>query len=48
MGFGEICENNWQECNDHVKFTDIIKPDPPKVEEPKEPKVKKEKKEKVK
>jgi hypothetical protein len=45
-GFGVVCEEKWWECKDHVKFTDIIKPDAPKTEEPVE-KVKKEKKEKV-
>jgi hypothetical protein len=47
-GFGVVCEEHWQECKDHVKFTDIIKSDVPKMEEPAEPKVKKEKKEKIK
>jgi hypothetical protein len=45
-GFGVVCNEDWQNCKDHVKFTDIVKPDAPKMEEPGE-KVKKEKKEKV-
>jgi hypothetical protein len=45
-GFGVVCNEDWQNCKDHVKFTELVKPDAPKMEES-EPKVKKEKKEKV-
>jgi hypothetical protein len=47
IGYGAVCEEKWQECKDHVKFTDIVKPDAPKMEETEPPKAKKEKKEKV-
>ena len=38
IGYGAVCEENWQNCKDHVKYTDIVKPDAPKMEEPKPPK----------
>jgi hypothetical protein len=43
IGYGTVCEENWRECKDHVKFTDIVKPDAPKMEEPQEEKPKKRK-----
>jgi hypothetical protein len=43
IGYGTACKEKWQECKDHVKYTDIVKPDVPKMEEPVEPKKKKEK-----
>ena len=42
-GFGVGCGEQWQDCKDHFKFTDLVKPDAPKLEEPKPKKEKKEK-----
>jgi hypothetical protein len=33
LGYGAKCEEDWQICVSHRKFTDIVRP-PPKVEEP--------------
>jgi hypothetical protein len=44
-GFGVVCNEDWQNCKDHVKFTDIVKPDAPKMEEPQPVAKKKAKKE---
>jgi len=43
IGYGVTCEENWRECKDFVKYTDIVKPDVPKMEEEKSAKKVKEK-----